>query len=206
MSSYKLYYFNSKGRAELIRWIFLQAGVPFEDVRLTDQDWAAFKSKTPYGKVPVLEIDGKQLLAGSGPIARYVAEEHGLAGSSAFENAEIASLYDLVEDLQNTMVLMFFEKDESRQAELKQALKEKHLPEFLGIIEKRIADNGSPDGWIYGSKVTYVDLCVVLTTDFISLMDADMLESYEKVSKLKTTVESLPAIAKWIKERPKTHH
>lgn len=206
MSSYKLYYFNSKGRAELIRWIFLQAGVPFEDVRLTDQDWAAFKSKTPYGKVPVLEIDGKQLLAGSGPIARYVAEEHGLAGSSAFENAEIASLYDLVEDLQNTMVLMFFEKDESRQAELKQALKEKHLPEFLGIIEKRIADNGSPDGWIYGSKVTYVDLCVVLTTDFISLMDADMLESYERVSKLKTTVESLPAIAKWIKERPKTHH
>lgn len=206
MSSYKLYYFNSKGRAELIRWIFIQAGLPFEDVRLTDQDWAAFKSKTPYGKVPVLEIDGKQLLAGSGPIARYVAEEHGLAGSSAFENAEIASLYDLVEDLQNSMVLMFFEKDESRQAELKQALKEKHLPEFLGIIEKRIADNGSPDGWIYGSKVTYVDLCVVLTTDFISLMDADMLESYERVSKLKTTVESLPAIAKWIKERPKTHH
>ena len=162
MPGYKLYYFNTKGRGELIRWIFIQAGVPFEDVRLSDQDWATFKPKTPYGKIPVLEIDGKQLLAGSGPIARYVAEQHGLAGSSAFENAELASLYDLVDDFQDKMVLMFFEKDEARQAELKKNFEEKHIPEFLGIIEKCIVENVSKNGWIYSSKITYIDLCVVL--------------------------------------------
>lgn len=205
MPTYKLYYFNSMGRAELIRWIFIQAGIPFEDVRLTDQEWSEFKSRTPYGKIPVLEINGK-MLAGSGPIARYVAEEHDLGGSNAFESAELASLYDLIEDIQNTMVLMFFEKDKERQAELKKELEEKHLPEFLGILEKRIVDNGSSDGWIYGSKVTYVDLSIVLTMGFIAMVNPSILDNYPAISKLKGTVESLPDIAKWIQERPKTHH
>lgn len=206
MPSYKLYYFNQMGRGELIRWILLQAGLPYEDIRLTDQEWAEFKPKTPYGKIPVLEVDDGKLLAGSGPIARYLAEEHGLAGSNAFENAELAGLNDLIEDVQMKMVLMFFEKDEKRQAEMKQTLQEKELPEFLGILEKRITSNGSPEGWIYGSKVTYVDMSVVLTTGFLVMIDPGMLEGYTAISKLKAAVESLPKIAKWIQERPKTHH
>ena len=205
MPTYKLYYFNQMGKGELIRWIFIQAGVPYEDVRLSDQEWAEFKPKTPYGKIPVLEVDGK-LLAGSGPIVRYVAEEHGLAGSNALENTELAGTYDLVEDIQTKMVLVFYEKEEKRQAELKKDLQEKHVPEFLGILEKRITDNGTPEGWIYGSKVTYVDLNIVLTIGFLMMIDSNILESYPAVSKLKASVESLPKIAKWIQERPKTHH
>ena len=206
MPSYKLYYFNQMGRGELIRWILLQAGLPYEDIRLTDQEWAEFKPKTPYGKIPVLEVDDGKLLAGSGPIARYLAEEHGLAGLNAFENAELAGLNDLIEDVQMKMVLMFFEKDKKRQAEMKQTLQEKDLPEFLGILEKRITSNGSPEGWIYGSKVTYVDMSVVLTTGFLVMIDPGILEGYTAISKLKAAVESLPKIAKWIQERPKTHH
>ena len=205
MPSYKLYYFNQMGRGELVRWIFVQAGLSYEDVRLTDEEWAEFKPKTPFGKIPVLEVDGK-LLAGSGPIARYLAEEHGLAGSNAFENAELAGLYDLIEDMQMKLILMFFEKDEKRQAEMKQDLQEKDIPEFLGILEKRITDNESPEGWICGSKVTYVDMSVVLTTGILVMIDPNILEGYPAISKLKAEVESLPKIAKWIQERPKTHH
>ena len=205
MPSYKLYYFNQMGRGELVRWIFVQAGLSYEDVRLTDEEWEEFKPKTPFGKIPVLEVDGK-LLAGSGPIARYLAEEHGLAGSNAFENAELAGLYDLIEDMQMKLILMFFEKDEKRQAEMKQDLQEKDIPEFLGILEKCITDNGSPEGWIYGSKVTYVDMSVVLTTGILVMVDPNILEGYPAILKLKAEVESMPKITKWIQERPKTHH
>ena len=40
MSTYKLYYFNSRGRAEPIRIIFAQAGVKYEDVRFEREQWA----------------------------------------------------------------------------------------------------------------------------------------------------------------------
>ena len=77
MPTYKLYYLPARGRGELIRWIFVQTGIPYENIRINGEEWASFKPKTPYGKIPVLDIDGK-LLAGSGPIARYLAEEFGL--------------------------------------------------------------------------------------------------------------------------------
>ena len=40
MSTYKLYYFDSRGTAEAIRIIFAQAGVKYEDVRLSSEQWA----------------------------------------------------------------------------------------------------------------------------------------------------------------------
>ena len=204
MPTYKLYYFPGKGRAELIRWIFSQAGVAYEDKRVAGEEWATFKPKTPYGSMPVLDIDGK-LLAGSGPIARYVAEEFGLGGSNAIENCELASLYDVLEDLFMKMVQFHFEKDETRKESLKKDLDETHFPKYLGILNKRITDNGSSGGWIYGQKVTYVDLRIALLCDMVvTFKGANALDAYPAVLKLKTTVETLPNIAKWLKERPKT--
>lgn len=40
---YKLIYFNSRGRAEHIRFIFAYAGVEYEDVRIPKEKWPEFK-------------------------------------------------------------------------------------------------------------------------------------------------------------------
>ena len=205
MPTYKLYYFNSKGRAEQIRFVFVQAGVPYEDIRLTPEQWAEFKPKTPYGAMPVLEVDGK-MLAGSGPIERYVAEQHGLAGSNAFENADIASILDVMDDLAQRLMQFFFEKDEARKAELKKALGETHLPRYLGALEKRAASNNSADGWIYGPNVTYADFGIYLICGYVEMGGENVLDKYPALKKLRESVEKLPAIAKWLKERPVTEH
>ena len=39
MSTYKLYYFDSRAAAEPIRIIFAQAGVKYEDIRYTHEQW-----------------------------------------------------------------------------------------------------------------------------------------------------------------------
>lgn len=40
----KLYYFNIRGRAEVLRWVLAQAGAQFEDMRLQGESWQAMKS------------------------------------------------------------------------------------------------------------------------------------------------------------------
>ena len=154
--------------------------------------------------MPVSDVDGK-LLAGNGPIARYIAEKFGLARSNAIKNCELASLYDVMEDLFNKIVQFFYyEKDETRKAVLKKDLDETHIPRYLGILDKHIKDNASSEGWIYGQKITYADLRVAVLYDLVvKISGANTLDAFPEVVKLKTTVETLPNIAKWIQERPK---
>ena len=205
MPTYKLYYFNAKGRAESIRFVFAQAGVTYEDVRLTQEQWAEFKPKTPYGQMPVLEVDGK-MLAGSGPIERFLAEQYELAGSNPFENADIASILDVLDDIGYRLMRWFYEKDEARKAELKKELEETHIPKYFGALEKRAAANNSADGWIYGAKVTYADFGVYLMSGHVQWVVPNVMDNYPALKKLGESVEKLPNIAKWLKERPETEN
>lgn len=54
--SYRLIYFNARGSAELIRYIFAYAGKSYKDLRFEKEDWPKFKPYTPFRNVPVLEI------------------------------------------------------------------------------------------------------------------------------------------------------
>ena len=201
MSTYKLVYFNAKGRAELTRLVFAQAGVAYTDERITGEEWATRAPNTPFGMLPVLEVDGKQL-GGSLVMARYVAEKYGVAGSNDFENAVIASILDAVSDVQHQSYSWFFEKDETKKAELKKDLDEHTFPAALANFEKFVA--GNSHGWLVGSKVTYGDLGVYLLLDMLSHLSPTVLDKFPSLSQLKNRVESLPNIAKWIQTRPQT--
>lgn len=92
MVQYKLNYFSVRGLGEVIRFIFHYSDTPFEDNRISGDDWTKYKPSkkillryskfwmnlaTPFGQMPVLEVDGKQL-AQSVAIARYLARKHGM--------------------------------------------------------------------------------------------------------------------------------
>ena len=175
--------------------------MPFEDSRVAFQDWPAMKPTTPLGCLPVLEVDGKPI-AGSIPIARYVAEKHGLAGANDFENAELAGINDFLQDIQNSALKFFFEKDETKKAAHQKDFVERSAPKYLDVLERRIKSSGSPEGWIYGNKVTYVDLRIPRILGIIKKFDPSALDKYPAVAALESKVLALPNIAKWLKERP----
>jgi len=52
----------------------------------------------PFGKVPVLEVDGKRINQ-SVAICRYLAKQYGLAGKNDWEALEIDSTVDTLQDL-----------------------------------------------------------------------------------------------------------
>ena len=209
MSTYKLTYFNGKGAAETARFVFAQAGVKYEDVRLEweGEEWIKLKPNTPTGKLPLLEVDGKQM-PGSLPITRYLAEKFGLAGSNDFENGLVAAAVDVVTDFSQKLVKVHFEKDEARKTELQKTFMEEDIPSYWGIIENFIKKNNSDDGWVFGNKPTYADFLIYNTLEYIFMgyPETQFAEKFPGVYKLKQSVAALPNIDKWLKERPVTEH
>uniref|UniRef100_A0A915B2R9 glutathione transferase n=1 Tax=Parascaris univalens TaxID=6257 RepID=A0A915B2R9_PARUN len=73
---YKLIFFYPQTRAEAARMMFKLADVPFEDIRIFEDEWVELKPTTPFGQLPVLEFDGHKL-AQSFAINRYLARKFG---------------------------------------------------------------------------------------------------------------------------------
>ena len=63
----------------------------------------SLKPSLPYGQVPLLEVDGDTICQ-SMAIARYLANEHGLAGSSNMVKAQVDEVVDVMNDVQDAMV------------------------------------------------------------------------------------------------------
>ncbi|XP_038611198.1 hematopoietic prostaglandin D synthase isoform X2 [Tachyglossus aculeatus] len=76
MPNLKLVYFNLRGRAEIIRYLFAYMDLKYEDQRIEPADWPGIKPLLPFGKIPILEVDGV-ILHQSLAIARYFAREAG---------------------------------------------------------------------------------------------------------------------------------
>ncbi len=200
MPSYKLIYFNGRGRAELIRFLFAQAGVEYEDCRVTGEEFAKLKPSLPTGSLPVLEVDGDRL-TGSSPIAWYLASEFGLAGSNNLENSKIGAILDVVGDLQAKLLAARFGDEESK-AKGKKDLEETHMPRYVCTLEKFIEKNGSADGWIFGNKPTIADFAICVLLD--QALDSALSEKFPVVRKNINAVKALPKIAEWLKKRPET--
>ena len=87
MAQLKLTYFDFHGgRGEPARLALFIGGIAFEDDRVKPADWARRKSETPFGALPVLEVDG-QTVAQSNAINRYVGKLADLYPSDPWQAA-----------------------------------------------------------------------------------------------------------------------
>nr|AAA97547.1 S-crystallin [Doryteuthis opalescens] len=76
MPNYTLYYFNGRGRAEILRMMFAAANVKYMDKRFEFNEWDKYRKDMPCMCVPVLEMDGGMKMPETMAIARYLAREH----------------------------------------------------------------------------------------------------------------------------------
>uniref|UniRef100_A0A914VBI2 glutathione transferase n=1 Tax=Plectus sambesii TaxID=2011161 RepID=A0A914VBI2_9BILA len=204
MPHYKLTYLNMMGRAEHIRLIFAQAGVEYDDNRLTQEEWAAFKSKTPFGQIPVLEVDGK-MLAQTGAITTYLAKQFGLNGKDDWEAAKIQQLNGGIEDLIVQVIPWFREQDPEKKKELADKLVADHVTPWLQRYEKFLTDNGT--GYFVGNSVTQIDLGLLQFMGLFShVLCPETFKKFPELCKFMERIASLPNIAAWIQKRPKTDH
>ncbi|XP_003703954.2 uncharacterized protein LOC100881165 [Megachile rotundata] len=199
--SYKLIYFNARGRAEHIRYIFAYAGIDYVDERISKERWPELKKSMPYGMLPVLEIDGKPI-SQSNAVARYLARKHNLTGRDEWEAMQCDVLVDTLGDLKQFISQYRTEEDLFKKEEKKAKLLKETIPFYLNKFEKTVGENG---GYAVGSTTTWADFVfAVALENFENIFGTTALENYPGLRALKKRVHEIPAIVDWLAKRPNT--
>ena len=141
MAKLKLTYFDFRGgRGEPARLALSIGGVAFEDDRVPPSDWMRRKEGTPFGALPVLEVDG-QVVAQSNAINRYVGRLTDLYPSDPWQAALCDEAMEAVEDITTKIVATRDLREEEKKAQRK-ALVDGPIPFYLTRLQKRLEAHG----------------------------------------------------------------
>ncbi|CAG9538913.1 unnamed protein product [Cercopithifilaria johnstoni] len=202
MPSYKLYYFDMMGRAEIIRLIFAQAGIPYEDIRIQQEDWPTkYKPKMPFEQVPVLEVDGK-MLSQSTAIALYLAKKFDLVGENDWEFAQVEELFSVATDLIRHIAPWYKCEDAAKKKELMAEFETQHLIPTFRRLEGILAKNNT--GYFVGKKLTAADLNMLCIVGLFGSLFPNSTTQLTHLNHFKDRIMKLPKIKEWIETRPKT--
>nr|QHU80030.1 glutathione S-transferase S2 [Bemisia tabaci] len=201
MAPPKLSYFPIKALAEPIRFVLSYAGEEFIDHRVIRDDWPAMKPKTPFGKLPILEIDGK-VVTQSTAICRYYAKKSGIAGEDDWENLLIDATVGTIDDLRSAIGAYHYDANEETKVKKYDPLVKETIPFYMERLEKQVEENG---GYFVNGKLTWADLWFVGLLDYLnSMAKFDITEKYPSIKALKDKVLAVPAIKGWVAKRPAT--
>ena len=200
----KLYYFNLRARAELIRLIFAAAGRPWNDVRFDVKQWPDYKPKMILGQCPVLELSDGTQLPQSLAIARYVARETGLAGRDNLESAKIDAVIDTQRDMNDTFhAKVVLEKDKTKKAQELEKFLAKDLFQFVDQLAKLRSAYSKDARYLVGNELSWADLFVYSSMDRVIKAAPAMKPKLDPhFQSVFDTVQNHPKLKTYLKERP----
>jgi glutathione S-transferase len=107
MPSYKLTYFNfDGGRGEPVRICFHTAGIPFEDHRISFEEFMKCRDEMRFRCAPILEVDGVEMTQ-SNSMLRYIGKMAGLYPEDSLQAFYCDEAMDAVEDMLHQIVQTF---------------------------------------------------------------------------------------------------
>lgn len=155
MPELKLTYFDfDGGRGETPRMALHIGGIPFTDDRLKFDAWPAMKPTTPFGGLPVLEVDGNPV-AQSGSICRFVGKMAGLYPEDPLQAAYCDEVMDAIEDLSSKFTAASPD-DEAEKKRLRETLAHGPLTHYLRTLAQRLEAHGG--SYFADDRLTIADL------------------------------------------------
>uniref|UniRef100_A0A7S1IXQ5 Glutathione transferase n=1 Tax=Eutreptiella gymnastica TaxID=73025 RepID=A0A7S1IXQ5_9EUGL len=217
----KLTYFDIEGAAEKVRLALVLSGTPFEDDRLSFQDWGARKPETPYGQLPVMTVDGEEM-AQSPAMLRWVGRTCGdgsLYPTDPQAQFEVEAMLALSDDLARAWAPCLYlsfspwkyghAEDISPEAkgEMIKSLRQKFLaeeiPRFMGYFERQLEKTGA---FFAGDKVTIADLQILPQlrywhTNYVEHIPLNCLAGYPNSMAWMDRMYAIPAIHEWYESK-----
>jgi len=158
MPNYKVTYFDFHGgRGEPIRIALHAAGISFEDVRWSFQEFGENRTDMRFNAIPTLEIDG-EMITQSNAISRYVGKMSGLYPDDPMQALYCDEAMGAAEDLNHYVVQTFgLQGDDLKQA--REILMNGRLTVFIKGFAELLARGGGQ--YMADKRLTIADLKVL---------------------------------------------
>ncbi|TMS34857.1 hypothetical protein L596_002365 [Steinernema carpocapsae] len=201
---YKLIYFDVRNLAECARLMLACSGTKYEDVRITMGEWSELKAGTPFGVLPILEVNGTPI-SESQAINRYLAGMLGFGGHNNFENAQLDELADYYKDFRAAVRPYFYvaggirkadgDLEEIRKTVLLPAAKQ-YFPKFCDRLKE------SKSGFFFNFGVSWVDFDIADHLMSLLGFDENLLDVYPEMERLVSSVRKIPTLKGYFENRP----
>lgn len=198
MPKYRLTYFDmSTSRGEDCRLALHIAGVEFEDRRLQRVEWPALKPETPYGGLPLLEVEGRPPLAQSNVILGYIGRAHGLLPADPWEAARHEGVIAAVEELRVAIGPSSKIQDPEEKRKAREEFAATTMQTWARNISRQIRGP-----FVGGAELSVADLKVntLLRSFAAGTMDyipADVFAEYPALLALGKAVDEHPKVVEW---------
>ncbi|KAI6228635.1 GST protein [Aphelenchoides fujianensis] len=200
---FKVTYFDARGIAECIRLIFVYANESFVDERLSKKQWLRMKDHTLYGKLPLLEVDGKILGQGYS-IVRWLARKFGLEGVDEWDKArvdEAAEFHRQVFTDSSPYLLVLGGFREGNKEQLRRDVflpaVDKHFSIYVQLLDE------SKSGF-FSKRVSYADFMISEYFYTVHRFEPFLLKKYPQLVAFMERVRQLPPLVKYIRHRSET--
>jgi prostaglandin-H2 D-isomerase / glutathione transferase len=196
--------FFSKGRGQVVRLLFLDAGIAFTDVRYTFEEFPrdirpalmAPEGLNPTGNLPVVELNG-QAITQSYPILRHFSRVLGNAydGDSEAEMFWVDRICDIVIDWRTKFVDSYFSSNQ-KEDYVKHC--EQNRSRYMNALERHLTQNelARKGPYVCGGKFTYADMVLfqVLHDEELGKGDMNGVQDYPRLKKVVEAVRSRPNV------------
>jgi len=207
----KIYYSHKPfWRAEVLRVSLYLSNVPFEDVRITREEFINLiktgflpnGKKVPFHQLPVIEVNN-EIIGQTGAIARYCGKISNLYSSNDISAAKIDQIIDAATDITNIVSPTIREKDEQKKIEDRKLLKNKLLPRWFKYLENILLENNSQ--WFVDNKITIADIAIWrlvgwLISGIIDGIPTSIVDDFPKLKNVHYSVHNHPKVQEWMKK------
>ena len=140
MSNITLTYFDfSASRGEECRIALRLAGLAFTDRRVGRAEWATLKPTTPWGSMPLLEVDGR-VIAQSNAILTWIGTGRGLHPQDLWEAARHQAVMEAVEEFRHRFNPAFRESDPEKKKAAREEAVATLIPTWGAYFEAQLGD------------------------------------------------------------------
>ncbi|KAI6228369.1 putative glutathione S-transferase 6 [Aphelenchoides besseyi] len=200
---FKITYFEARGICEMIRMIFVFANESYIDERITKKQWLRIKDHTSFGKLPILEVDGKKI-GQCYSITRYLSRKFGLIGTDEWDQAKLDETSEFHRSVLETVSAYLLVIGGFREGNKDQLRRDVFLPAVDKYFPVYVRLLGEQKSGYFGKSVSWIDFAVSEFLFTINQHEPYILQKYPLLIVYMERVRQLPQLVSYLRNRALT--